>query len=147
MYKRQVSRQGLLDLSMSLDQIGPLSNDTSGIALALNAISDYDETECTTLHGKRPDFTSALEEKSLEGMKIAVCKEFIDVTDTEINVAVNKAIHKLVEAGAEMCIRDRRLQPKQLMYKINIHKQGLHFYQCLMNIHVRYDLQRINYFH
>ncbi len=58
-----VSRQGLLDLSMSLDQIGPLSNDTSGIALALNAISDYDETECTTLHGKRPDFTSVLEEK------------------------------------------------------------------------------------
>ena len=97
-----VSRQGLLDLSMSLDQIGPLSNDTSGIALALNAISDYDETECTTLHGKRPDFTSVLEEKSLEGMKIAVCKEFIDVTDAEINIAVNKAIHKLVEAGAEL---------------------------------------------
>ena len=97
-----VSRQGLLDLSMSLDQIGPLANDTSGIALALNAISDYDETECTTLHGKRPDFTSVLEEKSLEGMKIAVCKEFIDVTDAEINVAVNKAIHKLVEAGAEL---------------------------------------------
>lgn len=97
-----VSRQGLLDLSMSLDQIGPLANDTSGITLALNAISDYDETECTTLHGKRPDFTSVLEEKSLEGMKIAVCKEFIDVTDAEINVAVNKAIHKLVEAGAEL---------------------------------------------
>ena len=43
-----------------------------------------------------------LDLKSLEGMKIAVCKEFIDVTDAEINVAVNKAIHKLVEAGAEL---------------------------------------------
>ena len=39
-----VSRQGLLDLSMSLDQIGPLANDVSGIALALNTIAKYDKT-------------------------------------------------------------------------------------------------------
>ena len=80
-----VSRQGLLDLSMSLDQIGPLSNTVDGIAVALNTIADYDETECTTLNWDKPDFTSVLNEKSLEGMKIAVCKEFTDVTDEEIN--------------------------------------------------------------
>ena len=97
-----VSRQGLLDLSMSLDQIGPLANDISGIALALNVIADYDETECTTLNWDKPDFTEVLDEKSLEGMKIAVCSEFIDVTDDEINKTVNKAINKLVDAGAEL---------------------------------------------
>ena len=95
-----VSRQGLLDLSMSLDQIGPLSNDVSG--LALNTIAKYDETECTTLDWDKPDFTSVLDDTSLEGMKIAVCKEFIDVTDDEINKTVNQAINKLVEAGAEL---------------------------------------------
>ena len=97
-----VSRQGLLDLSMSLDQIGPLANDVSGIALALNTIAKYDETECTTLDWEKPDFTEVLEETSLEGMKIAVCNEFIDVTDDEINKTVNKAIQKLVDAGAEL---------------------------------------------
>lgn len=97
-----VSRQGLLDLSMSLDQIGPLANDVSGIALALNTIAKYDETECTTLNWDKPDFTSVLDDTSLEGMKIAVCKEFIDVTDDEINKTVNQAINKLVEAGAEL---------------------------------------------
>ena len=97
-----VSRQGLLDLSMSLDQIGPLANDVSGIALALNTIAKYDETECTTLDWDKPDFTEVLEDTSLEGMKIAVCKEFIDVTDEEINKTVNKAIDKLVDAGAEL---------------------------------------------
>ena len=97
-----VSRQGLLDLSMSLDQIGPLANDVSGIALALNTIAKYDETECTTLDWDKPDFTEVLEDTSLEGMKIAVCKEFIDVTDEEINKTVNKAIDKLVNAGAEL---------------------------------------------
>ncbi len=97
-----VSRQGLLDLSMSLDQIGPLSKDVSGIALALNTLVDYDSTECTSLKEKNIDFTSVLDETSLEGMKIAVCKEFVDVTDEEINKVVNKAIQKLVDAGAEL---------------------------------------------
>ena len=97
-----VSRQGLLDLSMSLDQIGPLSKDVSGIALSLNTLVDYDSTECTSLKEKNIDFTSVLDETSLEGMKIAVCKEFIDVTDEEINKVVNKAIQKLVDAGAEL---------------------------------------------
>ena len=97
-----VSRQGLLDLSMSLDQIGPLAKDVSGIALALNTIAKYDETECTTLDWEKPDFTEVLEKTSLEGMKIAVCNEFIDVTDDEINKTVNKAIQKLVDAGAEL---------------------------------------------
>ena len=91
-----VSRQGLLDLSMSLDQIGPFAEDVSGIALALNTIVDYDETECTTLNWDEPDFTECLEEKSLEGMKIAICNDFIEVTDDEINKTVNKAINKLV---------------------------------------------------
>lgn len=97
-----VSRQGLLDLSMSLDQIGPLSKDVSGIALALNTLVNYDSTECTSIKEKNIDFTSVLDETSLEGMKIAVCKEFIDVTDEEINKVVNKAIQKLVDAGAEL---------------------------------------------
>lgn len=96
-----VSRQGLLDLSMSLDQIGPFANDPSGIALALNTIVDYDSSECTSLHSDI-DFTSVLEEKSLEGMKIAVCNDFIEVTDDKINKVVNKAIKKLVDAGAEL---------------------------------------------
>lgn len=96
-----VSRQGLLDLSMSLDQIGPFANDPSGIALALNTIVDYDSRECTSLHSDI-DFTSVLEEKSLEGMKIAVCNDFIEVTDDKINKVVNKAIQKLVDAGAEL---------------------------------------------
>lgn len=96
-----VSRQGLLDLSMSLDQIGPFANDPSGIALALNTIVDYDSSECTSLHSDI-DFTSVLEEKSLEGIKIAVCNDFIEVTDDKINKVVNKAIQKLVDAGAEL---------------------------------------------
>ena len=37
-----VSRYGLIDLSMSLDQIGPFSNDLYGSALLLSVIAGYD---------------------------------------------------------------------------------------------------------
>lgn len=97
-----VSRQGLIDLSMSLDQIGPLSKDSTGIALALNTIVDYDPSECTSLNWDKPDFREAIGENSLEGMKIATCSEFIDVTEEAINKTVNKKINQMVDLGAEL---------------------------------------------
>ncbi len=101
-----VSRQGLLDLSMSLDQIGPMSNDITGISLALDTIVGYDRTECTTLPWEAPDFTeialSIEGEKPLEGMKIATVKEFKEVTDDAINDKIDEAIAKLESLGAEL---------------------------------------------
>ena len=81
-----VSRQGLLDLSMSLDQIGPMARDITGITLALDTIIGYDPSECTTLKWDAPNFTEIAEaakdeEKPLAGMKIATCKQFKEVTN------------------------------------------------------------------
>ena len=44
-----VSRQGLMDLAMSFDQIGPFARDPGGAALMLEVIAGYDKTECTSL--------------------------------------------------------------------------------------------------
>lgn len=44
----RVSRYGLIDLSMSLDQIGPLSKKVSDSALVLDVISGKDERDTTT---------------------------------------------------------------------------------------------------
>lgn len=101
-----VSRQGLLDLAMSLDQIGPMSNDITGIALALDTIISYDPSECTTLKWDAPNFTEIATkqngEKPLEGMKIAKCKQFRDVTDDNINQIIDESIEKLEKLGAEI---------------------------------------------
>lgn len=97
-----VSRQGLLDLSMSLDQIGPIANDVSGISLGLNTIIGHDPTECTTLNWDKPDFNEVLNETSLKDMKIAMCKEFINVTDNKINKIVNKSVDKMADLGADL---------------------------------------------
>jgi len=103
-----VSRQGLLDLSMSFDQIGPLANDMTGIAMALDTIVGYDETECTTLKEKFPNFNEiATEDKeklqdSFKNMKIATFKQFYEATDDSINNIIDKSIDKITDIGAEV---------------------------------------------
>jgi aspartyl-tRNA(Asn)/glutamyl-tRNA(Gln) amidotransferase subunit A len=103
-----VSRQGLLDLSMSFDQIGPIANDMAGISMALDTIVGYDKTDCTTLKEKFPNFNEIAtedEEKlqdSLKNMKIGVINEFHEVTDDSINNIIDKSVDKLTEVGAEI---------------------------------------------
>ena len=98
-----VSRQGLLDLAMSLDQIGPFAQDAGGIALMLDTIAGYDPIECTSLKDT-PDFGGMTEKSQdvLKGMKVGVVKEFFDVSDDKIVNIIEDRIHKMTEAGAEV---------------------------------------------
>jgi aspartyl-tRNA(Asn)/glutamyl-tRNA(Gln) amidotransferase subunit A len=99
-----VSRQGLLDLAMSFDQIGPFSRDTSGAALMLDVINGYDETECTSIDNKIPSFIDTVEKsgESLKGTKLGVVKQFFDVSDDKIVTIIEEAIDKMREMGAEV---------------------------------------------
>ncbi|KAF5059150.1 Glutamyl-tRNA(Gln) amidotransferase subunit A [anaerobic digester metagenome] len=103
-----VSRQGLLDLAMSFDQIGPFSRDTAGTALMLDVIAGNDPTECTSLAWEVPDFTAiaakagADPENSLKGVKLGVVKQFQDVSDEKIVNIIEESINKMEEAGAEV---------------------------------------------
>ncbi len=47
-----VSRYGLIDLSMSLDQIGPIAKNVSDAALLFSVISGKDENDATSIDGK-----------------------------------------------------------------------------------------------
>jgi aspartyl-tRNA(Asn)/glutamyl-tRNA(Gln) amidotransferase subunit A len=98
-----VSRQGLLDLAMSLDQIGPFAQDAGGIALMLDTIAGYDPIECTSLKDT-PDFEDITEKSqdALKGMKVGVVKEFFDVSDDKIVNIIEDRIDKMTEAGAEV---------------------------------------------
>ncbi|MDD3985876.1 MAG: Asp-tRNA(Asn)/Glu-tRNA(Gln) amidotransferase subunit GatA [Methanobacterium sp.] len=97
-----VSRQGLMDLAMSFDQIGPFAKDPSGIALMLEVISGYDKTECTSLDWKVPKFTASINENSLKGMKIGVVKQFFDMSDDKIVNIIENSVDKMKDMGAEV---------------------------------------------
>lgn len=100
-----VSRQGLLDLAMSFDQIGPFAADAGGIALMLETIAGFDHRECTTIDWEVPQFTSLTGEdavNSLKGMKLGIVKQFLDVSDDPIVNIIEESVNKMEEAGVEI---------------------------------------------
>ncbi|MDO5851235.1 MAG: Asp-tRNA(Asn)/Glu-tRNA(Gln) amidotransferase subunit GatA [Methanobacteriaceae archaeon] len=97
-----VSRQGLLDLAMSLDQIGPLCKDTSGIALMLDVICGFDPKDPTTIAEEIDDFVPVCDNKNLEGTTVGIVDEFSNVTDTKINSIIDNSINKLSDLGADI---------------------------------------------
>ncbi|WP_461435715.1 Asp-tRNA(Asn)/Glu-tRNA(Gln) amidotransferase subunit GatA [Methanosphaera sp.] len=97
-----VSRQGLLDLAMSLDQIGPFANDTTGIALMLYVIAGYDPYDTTTINKEFTPFIDDTTNTSLENTTVGVVKEFMEVTDEKIDGVINNSIDQLSDLGAEI---------------------------------------------
>ncbi len=99
-----VSRQGLLDLAMSFDQIGPLANNANGIALMLDVIAGEDRRECTTIDWEVPNFTKSIaeSENALKGMRLGVVKEFFEVSDEAIVNIIEDRINQMQESGAEV---------------------------------------------
>ncbi len=63
-----VSRYGLIDLSMSLDQIGPLAKTVQDAALVLDVIRGADERDCTTFN------SLPLETKQHKKVKLGVVR-------------------------------------------------------------------------
>ncbi len=92
-----VSRYGLIDLSMSLDQIGPISNDLYGTALLLSVIAGYDEKDPTTLN-KGEDYVKALEKNEITNLKIGII-DFEKISDKEIVAVLAEKLEKLKKEG------------------------------------------------
>ena len=90
-----VSRYGLIDLSMSLDQIGPFSNDLYGSALLLSIIAGYDEKDPTTFENKAKDYPEEI--GKISGLKIGV-PDF-GVCDKKIEALIKDKIKKLEKYG------------------------------------------------
>lgn len=96
----RVSRYGLVDLSMSLDQIGPLSKDLYGSELVLNVISGYSPNDSISTREEVLDYTNV---KLKSKYKIGIIKSFNDlITNTQIKDVFNKNIEKLKLAGHEI---------------------------------------------
>jgi len=97
-----VPRQGLIDLGMSLDQIGPLSADVAGTALLLETIAGRSDNECIMLKVDRVNYSELLREKSLKGMRIGISEKFSELTDPAIMEVIDGQIEKLRDLGAEI---------------------------------------------
>ena len=97
-----VSRYGLVAFASSLDQIGPITKDVEDSALLLNLIAGHDERDTTSSDIEKKDYTKCLK-NDVKGLKIGVPKEFFaEGINPEVKEALEKAIQKYKELGAEV---------------------------------------------
>lgn len=96
----RVSRYGLVAFASSLDQIGPLTQDVTDCALALNGIAGYDKRDSTSVPEPVPDYTKSLV-PDLRGLKLGIPREyFVEGMQAEVAIAMKSAIARLEELGA-----------------------------------------------
>ncbi|EHP84581.1 Asp-tRNA(Asn)/Glu-tRNA(Gln) amidotransferase subunit GatA [Methanotorris formicicus] len=91
-----VSRQGLCDLAMSFDQIGPITKNAEDALLLTNIIKGKDPSDSTTVE------TPKFEKESVENYKVGVVKEFMDVADDKIRDKIEKGIEVFKDLGCEI---------------------------------------------
>lgn len=94
-----VSRYGLIDMGMSLDQIGPFAPDAFGAELLLSVIAGRDDRDgvCDVEIGGFGKITG-----TLEGIRLGLPKEFLDGINDEVGSTVRKALSRLERKGAEI---------------------------------------------
>lgn len=96
-----VSRHGLCDMAMSLDQIGPIARSVGDAALLLEVIAGHDPKDATSLNAGT-GFSKSLD-PSLKGKRLGYPKEFDElIADKGIGEAVHSSLNRLKDAGAEI---------------------------------------------
>jgi aspartyl-tRNA(Asn)/glutamyl-tRNA(Gln) amidotransferase subunit A len=98
----RVSRFGLVAFASSLDQIGPITKDVTDCALVMNIIAGYDSRDSTSVPYSVPDYTQQLI-PDIKGLKIGIPREYlVEGVQNQVRVALQAAINKLQELGAEI---------------------------------------------
>lgn len=86
-----VSRHGLIDLCMSIDQIGPLAKNVQDAALVLDVIRGKDEQDTTTFE------TSSPMHVPVKSLKIGTIS--VDGVDKRIQAIVDKIVNAFAKGG------------------------------------------------
>lgn len=79
----RVSRYGVASTASSLDAVGPVTRTVEDNAYVLKAIAGFDNRDSTSIDVKADDYVSALT-GDVQGIKVAVPKEFLDESVDEI---------------------------------------------------------------
>ncbi|NOZ82535.1 MAG: Asp-tRNA(Asn)/Glu-tRNA(Gln) amidotransferase subunit GatA [Euryarchaeota archaeon] len=95
-----VPRHGLIDLAMSLDQIGPIARDVRTAALLLEVIAGRGR-EASMLDVQPQPYTRHLS-ADLAGVRVGFAREFEEVTSPEILGVIKRSLRRLEAQGAEV---------------------------------------------
>jgi len=97
-----VSRFGMIAFASSLDQAGPMALTAEDCAYMLNVMAGYDERDSTCIDRPKEDYLANLD-RSIQGLKIGVPKEFFDEgLDSNVQKLVEEALNEYKKLGAEL---------------------------------------------
>ena len=97
-----VSRFGMIAFASSLDQAGPMALTSEDCAYMLNVMAGYDDRDSTCINRPKEDYLADLD-RSIQGLKIGVPKEFFDEgLDSNVQKLVEEALNEYKKLGAEL---------------------------------------------
>ena len=99
----RVSRRGVVPLSWSLDHVGPMARSAADAAVILKAIAGRDPGDDTSSEETAPDYSKALVDTRLKGVRIGVPDSFFfDSVDAESLEAIRAALFLLRDMKAQV---------------------------------------------
>jgi len=107
----RVSRRGVLPLSWTLDNCGPLAWTVEDAAILLETIAGHDPLDPSTVELPVPDLRAGLAD-GIAGMRIGVVRHFYEQdhgADPQVIAAMEASLEALRDAGAEVV--EARLPP------------------------------------
>ncbi len=98
----RVSRYGMIAFASSLDQGGPMAWTAEDCAMLLNAMTQHDPRDATSIQREPEDFTRHLGD-SLAGLRIGVPKEYFgDGLAADVQAAIQAALKTYEQLGATL---------------------------------------------
>jgi len=99
----RVSRRGVVPMSATFDNVGPLTRTVEDCAVLLGAMAGYDPDDPMSLDVEVPDFRAGID-GGVRGLRIGVERDFYfgPRVTPEVAAAVNGAIDYLVSEGATL---------------------------------------------
>ena len=99
----RVSRRGVVPMTATFDNVGPMTRTVEDCALLLGAMAGYDPEDPISLNVEVPDFRQGIA-GGVKGMRIGVERDFYfgSHVTPEVLEAINSAIDFLVSEGAEL---------------------------------------------
>ena len=100
-----ISRSGIIPVSTTQDEAGPITRTVADAARMLDVMAGYDPEDPITAFGAHripASYAAFLKPEALKGARIGVLTEFFgrDPVHPDVNAVAEDAITKMVEAGA-----------------------------------------------
>ncbi len=94
-----ISRSGIMALSPSLDDFGPMTKTVKDNALLLNALVDYDPKDKFSIQRTKEDFTENLD-STVKNMTVGIPSDFyFDLLQPEVRESMEESINMLINNG------------------------------------------------